>query len=64
MGTKVLQVEISDTLYQRFYEVITKKGGKWRSNNKKETAHKAIQSAIEVALEKFLSSLDVQSKEN
>ena len=64
MGTKVLQVEISDTLYQRFYEVITKKGGKWRSNNKKETAQKAVQSAVGVALERFLSFLDDQSKEN
>ena len=64
MGTKMLQVEISDVLYEKFYAVITKKGGKWRSNNKKETAQKAVQSAVGVALERFLSSLDDQSKEN
>ncbi len=64
MGMTKLQVEISDTLYQRFYEMVTKKGGKWRSNNKKETAQKAVQSAVEVALEKFLDSLDNQSNEN
>ena len=62
MGTKMLQVEISETLHKRFYEVVTKKGGKWRSNDKKETAHKALQSAVEVALERFLSSLDDQRK--
>ena len=64
MGTKMLQVEVSDVLYEKFYEVVTKKGGKWRSNNKKETAQKAVQSAVGVALERFLSSLDDQSKEN
>jgi len=64
MGTKMLQVEISDVLYENFYEVVTQKGGKWRSNNKKETAQKAVQSAVGVALERFLSSLDDQSKEN
>jgi len=64
MGMTKLQVEISDTLYQRFYEMVTEKGGKWRSNNKKETAQKAVQSAVEVALEKFLDSLDNQSNEN
>jgi len=64
MGMTKLQVEISDTLYQRFYEMVTKKGGKWRSNNKKETAQKAVQSAVEVALEKFLDSLDNQSNES
>ena len=64
MGTKMLQVEISDVLYEKFYEVVTQKGEKWRSNNKKETAQKAVQSAVGVALERFLSSLDDQSKEN
>lgn len=56
MGTKKLQVEISDTLYDRFDKVVREKGGRWRGKN--EAAYKAFQSAAEVALEKFLNSLD------
>jgi len=64
MGTIMLKIEISDALYKRFYEVVTKKSGKWRSNDKKETAQKALQSAVEAALDKFLDSLDKQSNDN
>lgn len=35
MGTKMLRVEISDKLYERFYEVITKKGGSGEATIKK-----------------------------
>ena len=58
MGTKTLQVEISEALYDRFYRVVTEKGGRWRSKNKKDAAYKAFQTAIEVALERFLDSLE------
>jgi hypothetical protein len=58
MGTKILQVEISDVLHDRFYKVVTEKGGKWRSRNKKEAAYKAVQSAVEIALKGFLDSLE------
>ncbi len=54
MGTKILQVEISDNIYDRFYESVTEPSGIWRSKDKKETAHSAFRSAVEVALKEFL----------
>ncbi len=54
MGTRILQVEISDNLYDRFYENVTEAGGIWRSKDKKETAHSAFRSAVEVAPKEFL----------
>jgi len=56
MGTKKLQVEISETLYDRFYRVVTDKRGGWRGS--KQPAYKAIQTAIEAALQEFLTSLE------
>ncbi len=56
MGTKILEVEISDTLYDRFHRVVMDKEGPWRG--RKEQAYKAIRAAVEVALEKFLNSLE------
>jgi len=56
MGTKKLEVEISETLYNRFYRVVVDKEGPWRS--RKEQAYKAIRTAVEVALEQFLNYLE------
>ena len=56
MGTKILTVEISDILYDRFDSVVREKGWRWRGKN--EAAYKAFQTAVEVALEKFLNSLE------
>ena len=58
MGTKILEVEISDTLYNRFHRVVMDKEGPWRG--RKEQAYKAIRAAVEVALEKFLNSLEAR----
>ena len=54
MATKKLEVEISDTLYDRFYNSVTERGGIFRSKDKKETAHNAFRSAVEVAIKEFL----------
>ncbi len=62
MGTKTLQVEITDTMYDRFDRVVREKGGRWRS--KKEAGYKAFQSAVEFALEKFLDSLERNGADN
>lgn len=56
MDTKMLKVEISDTLYDRFNTLVREKGGRWRGKN--EAAYKAFQTAVEVALEKFLNSFE------
>ena len=56
VGTRTLKVEISDTLYDRFDRVVREKGGRWRGKN--EAAYKAFQTSVEVALEKFLNSLE------
>ena len=62
MGTKMLKVEISDTLYDRFNTLVREKGGRWRGKN--EAAYKAFQTAVGVALEKFLNSLPKDSRSN
>ncbi len=56
MGMKKLDVEVLDTLYDRFHQDVTEPGGIWRSKDKEETAHSAFQSAVEVALKEFLDS--------
>lgn len=53
---KKLDVEISNTLHDKFYRDVTEAGGIWRSKDKKETAYGAFQSAVEVALQEFLDS--------
>jgi len=60
MGTKKLQVEISDTLYDRFYRAATAKKGKWRGSE--QSAGKAFQTAVEAALLEFLNS--IKNKDN
>ena len=56
MGTKMLHVEVSDTLYDRFYQAATDKKGKWRGS--KQSAGKALQTVVEAALLQFLDSLE------
>ena len=55
MGTKMLHVEVSDTLYDRFYRAATDKKGKWRGSE--QSAGRAFQTAVEAALQCFLDSL-------
>jgi hypothetical protein len=56
VGTKKLEVEISNTLYDRFYGTVITKKGPWRG--RKEQAYKATHTAVEAALEEFLDSLE------
>jgi hypothetical protein len=53
---KKLNVEISNTLHDKFYREVTEVGGIWRSKDQKETAGGAFQSAIEVAMQEFLDA--------
>ena len=53
---KKLNIEISDTLHDKFYREVTEPGGIFRSKDKKETAGGAFQSAVEIALQEFLDS--------
>ena len=53
---KKLDIEISDTLHDKFYRKVTEPGGIWRSKDEKETAGGSFQSAVEVALQEFLDS--------
>ena len=56
MGTKMLHVEVSDTLYDRFYRAATDKKSKWRGSE--QSAGRAFQTAVEAALLEFLDSLE------
>jgi len=56
MVTVTLKAEIPEELYNRFYRAATYKKGKWRGS--KQSAEKALQTAVEAALKCFLDSLE------
>ena len=56
MATITLKAEIPEDLYSRFHRAATDKKGKWRGS--KQSAEKALQTAIEAALQYFLDSLE------
>ena len=58
MTTKTLTVELKEDLYRKFIEIVTERGGRWRSKRKKETFTKALESAVATALTVFLQGLD------
>ena len=53
-----LSVQIEADLVERFVHGVTEKGGLWRRKRKKETFQKALESAVAVALTKFLEGLE------
>ena len=53
-----LSVQVEADLVDRFVHTVTEKGGLWRSKRKKETFQKALESAVAVALTKFLEGLE------
>jgi hypothetical protein len=56
MVTVSLKIEIPEDLYYRFYKAATDKKGKWRGS--KQSAGKALETAVQSALRSFLDSLD------
>lgn len=62
MARKTLTVELSEGLYEKFVETVTKEGGPWRSKRRGETSTDAIESAVMVALMLFLQNLDRDSE--
>ena len=56
MATITLTAEIPEELYNRFYRAATYKKGKWRGS--KQSADKALQTAVEAALQCFLDYLE------
>ena len=56
MATITLKAEIPEDLYSRFHRAAIDKKGKWRGS--KQSAEKALQTAIEAALLHFLGSLE------
>jgi len=62
MSKKTLTVELPETLYHKLIEVVTTKGGLWRSWRKKATATDAIESAVAAALMLFLKGLTGDSE--
>jgi len=53
-----LSVQIEETLVDKFVQAATNKGGSWRSRKRKETFQRALESAVAVALTKFLEGLN------
>lgn len=56
MATVTLKAEIPEDLYNRFYKAATDKKGKWRGS--KQSAGKALETAVQAALLSFLDSLE------
>jgi len=52
-----LSVQVEADLVDKFVRTATDKRGPWRSKRKKETFQKALESAVAVALSKFLEGL-------
>lgn len=53
-----LSVQVGADLVDRFVHTATDKGGSWRSKSKKESFQDALESAVAVALTKFLKGLE------
>ena len=62
MATRILKVEVIDTLYDKFRNVVTDKKGPWRGS--KQSSDKAFQTAIEAALQQFLDSLQSSASDS
>lgn len=60
MAMKKLEVEISNTLHDRLYRVVTDPAILWR--NREETAYRAVERAVETALKRFLDELENKAK--
>lgn len=60
MRMKKLEVEISDTLYDRLYRVVPNPALLWRNSG--ETAYRAIERAVEAALKNFLDDFENKAK--
>ncbi|GAI16746.1 unnamed protein product [marine sediment metagenome] len=52
-----LSVQVEAGLVDRFVHTATDKGGSWRSKRRKESFQDALESAVAVALAKFLEGL-------
>jgi hypothetical protein len=55
-----LSVQVEADLVDRFVDTVTRKGGLWRSKRKKETFGRALESAVAVALTKFIEDLEAK----
>jgi len=53
-----LSIQIEADLVDKFVQTVTNKSGAWRSKNRKESFQHALESAVAVALTKFLEGLD------
>lgn len=53
-----LSVQVGADLVDKFVHTATDKGGSWRSKRKKESFQDALESAVTVALTKFLEGLE------
>ncbi|MDP2919447.1 MAG: hypothetical protein Q8O43_04420 [Dehalococcoidia bacterium] len=60
MGKKTLEVEISDNLHERLYRIVPDPAFLFR--NTKETAYRAIERAVELAVTQFLDNLEKRAK--
>ena len=58
MGTKTLQVEISDILHDRLYRIAPD----MLFRNRGETSYRAVERAVDLALTQFLDNLENRAK--
>lgn len=58
LATKILTIEIPESLYRQFVGTVTKQDGAWRNRRKQQTFNEAIKSAFVASLIHFLRSLE------
>ena len=58
-----LSVQIEADLVEKFVHTATNKGGSWRSKNRKESFQHALESAVAVALFKFLEGINLPDEQ-
>jgi hypothetical protein len=60
MGKRMSEVEISDALHDRLYKIVPDPTFLWR--NRRETAYRAVDRAVELALKQFLDDLERRAR--
>lgn len=61
-ATKIIAIEIPESLYRQFISIVTKEGGVWRNRRKQQTFNEAVKSAFVASLIHFLRNLEGKSR--
>ncbi len=57
-ATKIMVLEVPESLYHDFINTVTRKEGPWRNRRKQQTFNEAVKTAVMTALKLFLRNLE------